>query len=112
MLLSAVSVLVFAQSSSEIPQGLMNNPVYVTACSDCRITEDMQAVRHSGWLREAYQSFRTRQTVKIFTDFYQTQWHVNLFFQLSTVHNIAQHISFNSIPITTFRLQTRTHFLV
>src|SRR5215467_10142011 len=32
MLLSAVSVLVVAQSSSEIPEGLMNNPVniYVT----------------------------------------------------------------------------------
>ena len=29
MLLSAVSVLVVAQSSSEIPKGLMNNPVYV-----------------------------------------------------------------------------------
>ena len=28
MLLSAVSVLVVAQSSSEIPKGLMNNPVY------------------------------------------------------------------------------------
>ena len=28
MLLSAVSVLVIAQSSSEIPKGLMNNPVY------------------------------------------------------------------------------------
>ena len=28
MLLSAVSVLVAAQSSSEIPEGLMNNPVY------------------------------------------------------------------------------------
>ena len=27
MLLSAVSVLVVAQSSSEIPEGLMNNPV-------------------------------------------------------------------------------------
>ena len=27
MLLSAVSVLVAAQSSSEIPEGLMNNPV-------------------------------------------------------------------------------------
>ena len=37
MLLSAVSVLVVAQSSSEIPEGLMNNPVYVqrdaTVCS-------------------------------------------------------------------------------
>ena len=29
MLLSAVSVLVVAQSSSEIPEGLMNNPVVV-----------------------------------------------------------------------------------
>ena len=28
MLLSAVYVLVVAQSSSEIPEGLMNNPVY------------------------------------------------------------------------------------
>ena len=28
MLLSAVSVMVVAQSSSEIPEGLMNNPVY------------------------------------------------------------------------------------
>jgi len=29
MLLSDVSVLVVAQSSSEIPEGLTNNPVYV-----------------------------------------------------------------------------------
>ena len=29
MILSAVSVLVVAQSSSEIPEGLMNNPVLV-----------------------------------------------------------------------------------
>ena len=29
MRLSAVSVLVVAQSSSEIPDGLMNNPVYI-----------------------------------------------------------------------------------
>jgi len=29
MLLSAVSVLVVAQSSSEIPEGFMNNPVYL-----------------------------------------------------------------------------------
>ena len=28
MLLSAVSVLVVVQSTSEIPEGLMNNPVY------------------------------------------------------------------------------------
>jgi hypothetical protein len=30
MLLSAVSVLVVVQSSSEIPEGRMNNPVYVS----------------------------------------------------------------------------------
>ena len=29
MLLSAVSVLVVSQSSSEIPEGLMNNPVFI-----------------------------------------------------------------------------------
>ena len=29
MLLSALSVLVVAQSISEIPEGLMNNPVYI-----------------------------------------------------------------------------------
>ena len=33
MLLSAVSVLVVAQSSSEIPEGLMNNPVLLTVPS-------------------------------------------------------------------------------
>ena len=32
MLLSAVSVLVVAQSSSEIPEGLMNNPVLGVTC--------------------------------------------------------------------------------
>ena len=31
MLLSAVSVLVVAESSSEIPEGLMNNPVFTEA---------------------------------------------------------------------------------
>ena len=31
MLLSAVSVLVVAQSSSEIPEGLMNNPAFPRA---------------------------------------------------------------------------------
>ena len=32
ILLSVVSVLVVAQSSSEIPEGLTNNPVYVRVC--------------------------------------------------------------------------------
>ena len=35
MLLSAVSVLVVAQSSSEIPEGLMNNPVFSTDTVRC-----------------------------------------------------------------------------
>ena len=35
MLLSAVSVLVVAQSSSEIPEGLMNNPVYLLCRKLC-----------------------------------------------------------------------------
>ena len=30
MLLSAMSVLVVAQSSSEVPEGLMNNPVFLS----------------------------------------------------------------------------------
>ena len=36
MLLSAVSVLVVAQSSSEIPEGLMNNPVYWSPSQEIR----------------------------------------------------------------------------
>ena len=35
MLLAAVSVLVVAQSSSEIPEGLMNNPIYGLKLSQC-----------------------------------------------------------------------------
>ena len=39
MLLSAVSVLVVAQSTSEIPEGLMNNPVfYHVKFSLCTLT--------------------------------------------------------------------------
>ena len=35
MLLSAVSVLLVAQSSSEIPEGLMNNPVQLDMFDVC-----------------------------------------------------------------------------
>ena len=46
MLLSALSILVVAQSSSEIPEGLMNNPVYgnviftvvLYECQICSVT--------------------------------------------------------------------------
>ena len=41
MLLSAVSVLVVAQSISEIPEGLMNNPVHYS-CIDC-VLEDLDS---------------------------------------------------------------------
>ena len=37
MLLSAVSVLVAAQSSSEIPEELMNNPVYDCKYLNCEV---------------------------------------------------------------------------
>jgi len=37
MLLSAVSVLVVAQSSSEIPEGLINNPVYHYGTGNVRV---------------------------------------------------------------------------
>ena len=35
MLLSALSFLVVVQSSSEVPEGLMNNPVYLIHLYDC-----------------------------------------------------------------------------
>ena len=38
MLLSAVSVLVVAQSSSEIPEGLMNNPVLKSGYEQDEVT--------------------------------------------------------------------------
>ena len=43
MLLSAVSILVVAQSSSEIPEGLMNNPVYAILQGCQRTTEHVTA---------------------------------------------------------------------
>ena len=39
MLLSVVSVLVVAQSSSEVPEGLTNNPVYVIVQSNTTVAE-------------------------------------------------------------------------
>ena len=41
MLFSAVSVLVVAQSSSEIPEGLMNNPVHCISMSMSSDEEDI-----------------------------------------------------------------------
>ena len=45
MLISAVSVLVVAQSSSEIPDGLMNNPVYVGTPEHMRINGDQKMIK-------------------------------------------------------------------
>ena len=47
MLLCAVSVLVVAQSSSEIPEGLMNNPVYVIVCPTRRCSSIPTSVRRT-----------------------------------------------------------------
>ena len=47
MLLSAVSVLVVAQSRSEIPEGLMNNPVYPIYTVD--IVEDRSSDPNDIW---------------------------------------------------------------
>ena len=48
MLLSAVSVLVVAQSSSEIPEGLMNNPVLaevlLSITTDIAVQRDVQSI--------------------------------------------------------------------
>jgi hypothetical protein len=48
MLLSAVSVLVVAQSSSEIPEGLMNNPVYYRTytCYRCLPEDELSGSKH------------------------------------------------------------------
>ena len=47
MLLSAVSVLVVAQSSSEIPEGLTNNPVFLLPQKRMRISWRLSAVLSS-----------------------------------------------------------------
>jgi len=43
MLLSAVSVLVVAQSSSELPGGLMNNPVLIISTLNSDAQHKLQA---------------------------------------------------------------------
>ena len=42
MLLSAVSVLVVAQSSSEIPDGIMNNPLCKQKAASCTVSYIVQ----------------------------------------------------------------------
>ena len=67
MLLSAVSVLVVAQSSSEIPEGLMNNPVYawviyiymcvcVCVCVICMCACDIYVLVYKCKLKQSHYS--------------------------------------------------------
>ena len=49
MLLSAVSVLVVAQSSSEIPEGLMNYPVYLSHDGQCPREKYYVRIQDFGW---------------------------------------------------------------
>ena len=51
MLISAVSVLVVAQSSSEIPEGLMNNPVLATRLPVVDEVSDLLGQLHTRDLR-------------------------------------------------------------
>ena len=48
MLLSALSFLVVTQSSSEVPEGLMNNPVYIVMLIDylLRTKHAMKYLQH------------------------------------------------------------------
>ena len=50
MLLSAVFVLVVAQSSSEIPEGLMNNPVYADSAHKNMLSCQTFWSREANWL--------------------------------------------------------------
>ena len=65
MLLSAMSVLVVAQSSSEIPEGLMNNPVFKRKRFQnmCRLNYTFSLLLNIFYLRcnfpRAKRSFRT-----------------------------------------------------
>jgi hypothetical protein len=54
MLLSAVSVSVVAQSSSEIPEGLMNHPVLFHIRSLCMVAKQQDSSGHNAfqlWLQ-------------------------------------------------------------
>ena len=59
MLLSSVSVLVVAQSRSEIPQGLMNNPVF---CVQYPFFFEYRAVYEIMW-KKAVEPGRTQTTI-------------------------------------------------
>ena len=56
MLFSAVSILVVAQSNSEIPEGLMNNPVFAHISLPFTPSDqaDEQSTAVKGWVRESW----------------------------------------------------------
>ena len=57
MLLSAVSVLVVAQSSSEIPEGLMNNPALSNEYNDWRVINWKGYGKRPSWSSLIYMVF-------------------------------------------------------
>ena len=57
MLLSAVSVLVVAQSSLEIPEGLMNNPVFLTPYSKNTGNRKKKRIQSNRTMEEQAQIF-------------------------------------------------------
>ena len=65
MLLSAVSVLVVAQSSSEIPEGLMNNPLYKSLQHNvkAKMNVQKQSIRQS--LEELRTGLRSKLDTKL-----------------------------------------------
>jgi len=66
MLLSAMSVLVVAQSSSEIPEGLMNNPVFSYKYCELCSTKTHHPIKqeHINILSAKYLSSTVQETNK------------------------------------------------
>ena len=85
MLLYAVSVLVVAQSSSEIPEGLMNNPVY-------RLTEDWKALL-SAYRMHVFQMIFARHSYIFPTmQLFEPETQISLCFSITQRYSLV-HIS-------------------
>jgi len=76
MLLSAVSVLVVVQSSSEIPEGLMNNPVCTDTYSKDSNYKVIVLIRASNKMTL---TFHRKQTGTILQTFHLSQDNTYLF---------------------------------
>ena len=68
MLLSTVSVLVVAQSSSEIPEGLMNNPVYFRLCLRPYVSIHSDCVLLGKWCRSIGTVHRNNIDITVLCD--------------------------------------------